>query len=78
MCLGAHRCRASADRRAHSPAARSLRFDPREAGARKIEPIYEGLDEPYRIVDLDLIVNSLRQQQKLVPFESGDVGHARF
>ena len=30
---------------------RSLRFDPREAGARKIEPINEGLDEPNRIVD---------------------------
>ena len=57
---------------------RRLRFDPREAGTRKIEPINEGLDEPNRIVDLDVIVNSLRQQQKLVPFESGDVGHARF
>jgi hypothetical protein len=57
---------------------RSLRFDPREAGARKIQPINEGLDEPNRIVDLDVIVNSLRQQQKLVPSESGDMGHARF
>ena len=57
---------------------RRLRFDSREAGARKIEPINEGLDEPNRIVDLDVIVNRLRQQQKLVPSESGDVGHARF
>ena len=57
---------------------RRLRFNSREAGARKIEPINEGLDEPNRIVDLDVIVNRLRQQQKLVPSESGDVGHARF
>ena len=57
---------------------RRLRFDPREPGASKIQPINEGVDEPNRIVGLDVIVNRLRQQQKLVPFESGDVGHARF
>jgi hypothetical protein len=54
------------------------RFDPREPGARKIQPINEGVDEPDRIVDLDVIVNRLRQQQKLVPSESGDVSHTRF
>ena len=50
----------------------------RQEGARKIEPINEGLDEPNRIVDLDIIVNRLRQQQKLVPSQSGDVSHAPF
>ena len=57
---------------------RRLRFDPREPRARKIQPIDEGVDEPNRIVGLDVIVNRLRQQQKLVPSESGDVSHARF
>jgi hypothetical protein len=57
---------------------RRLRFDPREPGARKIQPINKGVDEPNRIVALDVIVNRLRQQQKLVPFESGNVSHGRF
>ena len=57
---------------------RRLRLDPREPGVGKIEPINEGVDEPHRIVGLDVIVNRLRQQQKLVPSESGNVSHARF
>jgi hypothetical protein len=57
---------------------RRLRLDPREPGVRKIEPVNEGVDEPHRILGLDVIVNRLRQQQKLVPSESGNVSHARF
>ena len=41
---------------------RSLRFDPREPGARKIEPIDERVDEPNRIVRPDVVVDGLRQQ----------------
>ena len=41
---------------------RRLRFDPREPGARKIEPIDERVDEPNRIVRPDVIVDRLRQQ----------------
>ena len=54
------------------PTARRLRLDPREPGVRKIEPVNEGVDEPHRILGLDVIVNRLRQQQKLVPSESGN------
>jgi hypothetical protein len=53
-----------------------LRLHPQKPRRRKIEPINEGVDESNRIVDLDVIVNCLRQQQKLVPSESGDVIHA--
>jgi hypothetical protein len=58
--------------------ARRFRLDPREPGVRKIEPVNKGLDEPHRILGLDVIVNRLRQQKKLVPSESGNVSHARF
>ena len=33
---------------------RRLRFDPREPGGRKIEPLNEGVDKPHRIVGLDV------------------------
>ena len=57
---------------------RRFRLDPREPGVRKIEPVNGGVDEPHRILGLDVIVNRLRQQPKLVPSESGDVSHGRF
>ena len=57
---------------------RRLRRHPQEPRCRKVKPIDEGVDEPHRIVRPDVIVDRLRQQQKLVPFESGDVSHARF
>jgi hypothetical protein len=41
----------------------------------KVQPIDEGVDEPHRIVRADIVVHRLRQQQKLVAFESGDVSH---
>jgi hypothetical protein len=57
---------------------RRLRFDPREPGARKIQPINEGVDEPNRIVGLDVIVHRLRQQKQLVALDAGNVSHAPF
>ena len=57
---------------------RRLRFDPREPRARKVQPVDEGVDESNRIVGVDVIVHRLRQQQKLVALESGNVSHARF
>ena len=35
---------------------RRFRLDPREPGRRKVEPINEGVDEPNRIVGVDVIV----------------------
>jgi hypothetical protein len=37
---------------------RRLRFDPREPGARKIDPINEGVDEPHRIVGVHVVVDA--------------------
>ena len=59
-------------------AARRLRRDAREPGRREIEPVNEGVDEPNGIVGADIIVDRLRQQQKLRTFESGNVSHVRF
>jgi hypothetical protein len=58
--------------------ARRLGFDTQKARRRQIKPINESIDEPYGIVGPHIVVNRLRQQQKLVTFESGDVSHARF
>jgi hypothetical protein len=58
-----------------------------EFGTGGVEPICRVLPiapstntsmKSHRIVGLDVIVNRLRQQQKLVSSESGDVSHARF
>jgi hypothetical protein len=57
---------------------RRFRGHPREPRRHEVQPIDEGIDEPHRIVGVDVIVNRLRQQQKLVSSESGDVSHARF
>jgi hypothetical protein len=53
-----------------------LRLHPQKPRRRKIQPIDEGVDEPHRIVRADIVVHRLRQQQKLVAFQSGDVSHA--
>ncbi len=45
---------------------------------REIEPIAESVDESHQIVRLEVIVNCLGQQQKVVALESGDVSHERF
>ena len=55
-----------------------LRLHPQKPRRRKIQPFDEGVDEPHRIVPADIVVHRLRQQQKLVAFQSGDVSHARF
>jgi hypothetical protein len=57
---------------------RRFRLDTPETRCREVDPVDEHVDEPHRIVGLNVIVNRLRQQQKLVPSESGDVSHARF
>jgi hypothetical protein len=57
---------------------RRLRFDPREPRRCEIEACDERVDEPNRIVGVDVIINRLRQQQELRALESGDVSHARF
>jgi hypothetical protein len=57
---------------------RRFRLDTPETPSREVDPVDEHVDEPHRIVGLDVIVNRFRQQQKLVPSESGDVSHARF
>ena len=46
--------------------------------AARSNPSTKASDEPHRIVRADIVVHCLRQQQKLVAFESGDVSHARF
>src|SRR5271166_1312383 len=55
-----------------------LRLHPQKPRRRKIQPFDEGVDEPHRVVPADIVVHRLRQQQKLVAFQSGDVSHARF
>ena len=57
---------------------RRFRLDAPETRCREVEPVDKHVDEPNRIVGVDVIVNRLRQQQKLVPSESGDVSHAQF
>ena len=57
---------------------RRFRLDAPETRCREVEPVDKHVDEPHRIVGLDVIVYRFRQQQKLVPSESGDVSHARF
>ena len=59
-------------------AACHLRRDAFEPGRREIEPVYEGVDEPNRIVGDDIIVDRLWQQQKLRTFESENVSHVRY
>jgi hypothetical protein len=58
--------------------ARRFGFDAQEARSRQIKPGNEGVDKRRRIVGLDIIIHRLRQQQKLVALEAGDVSHARF
>ena len=50
-----------------------LGLDPREPRRSEVQSVNEGIDEAHRIVGPDIIINRLRQQQKLVAFESGDV-----
>jgi len=57
---------------------RRLRHHPGEPRHRKVQPVDEGVNEPNRIVRVDVIVHRLRQQQELVTLESGNVAHARF
>jgi hypothetical protein len=57
--------------------ARRFRFDPPETRCREVEPVDNRVNEPNLIVGLDVIVNRLRQQQKLVSSESRDVRRAR-
>ena len=57
---------------------RRLRLDPPETRRSKVQPVNEGVNKPDRILGLHVIVDRLRQQQKLVPSESGNVSHARF
>jgi hypothetical protein len=59
-------------------AAYRLRLDTHKPRRREVEFINEGVDEPHRIVGVDIIVHRLRQQQKLRTFESGNMSHARF
>ena len=58
--------------------ARRLRRNADESRRRKIQLINKGVDEPHWIVGADIIVHSLRQQQKLRTFESKNVSHVRF
>ena len=56
--------------------AHRFRLDPQKPRRRKVQSVNEGVDEPHRIVRADIVVHRLRQQQKLVAFQSGDVSHA--
>jgi hypothetical protein len=53
-----------------------FRLDPQKPRRRKVQSVNEGVDEPHRIVRADIVVHRVRQQQKLVAFQSGDVSHA--
>ena len=45
---------------------RRPRLDPREPCRRKVQPLNQGAKKPDRILDVYVIVDRLRQQQKLV------------
>jgi hypothetical protein len=49
-----------------------------ESRRRKVKLIDKGVNEPHRVVHADVIVDRLRQQQKLRTFVSGNVRHAPF
>ena len=53
--------------------AGNFRLDPLETSGFQIEPVDEGVDEPHRVVDAEIIVNRLRQKQELRAFEAGDM-----
>ena len=58
--------------------AHRLRLCSDESRRRKVKLIDKGVNEPHRVVHADVIVDRLRQQQKLRTFESGNVRHAPF
>src|ERR1022692_357534 len=47
-----------------------------EPRGRQIQPIDEGLDEPYRILCADILVQRFRQEEGLATVMAGDVRHA--
>ncbi len=55
-----------------------LRHDTGKPGGGKVKPINKRINEPYRIVRGDVIVNRLRQQQHLTAVVTGNVRHAGF
>ena len=57
-------------------AAGRLRHDTGEPCRRKAEPINKGVDEPHRVLSADVVVDRLRQKQRLAAVVSGDVRHA--
>ena len=58
--------------------ATRLGIDPAKSKCTQIDLIDKDINDPNRIVAVDIIVHRLRQQQKLVALESGNVSHARF
>src|ERR1022692_2898299 len=47
-----------------------------EPRGRQIQPIDEGLDEPYRVLCADIVVQRFRQEEGLATVMAGDVRHA--
>jgi hypothetical protein len=58
-------------------AAGRLRHDTGEPCRRKVEPINKGVDEPHRVLSADVVVDRLRQKQRLAAVVPGDVRHSR-
>ena len=48
------------------------------ARRRKAQPVNDGVNKTDRILGVHVIVDRLRQQQKLVPREARNVSHTRF
>jgi transposase len=56
--------------------ARRLRLDPDEPGRREGPPVHERIDEPHRVVGVDVVVHRFREQQGLRAVMTGDVRHS--
>jgi hypothetical protein len=63
--------------RVPSTASSRLRHHTGEPGRRRVEPINKGVDEPHRVLSADVVVDRLRQKQRLAAIVPGDVRHAR-
>ena len=59
-------------------AAGRLRHDTGEPCRRKAEPINKGVDEPHRVLSVDIVVHRFRKQQRLVAVATQNVCHAEF
>ena len=71
-------CRASGLRPAIAWPTGCIRFNWSKSRHIKVEPLHESVDEPDRIIRIDIVVDGLRQQEKLVARKSGEMVHARF